>query len=251
LRPLVQLSIYGEIRPAIRIIPDDVSMGSISANEVRTADVRIYCFDSEDFKIVNSSFTNPETAGFFQVQSEPLANEQLQEQPGAKSGVAVTLSAKPGLPLGPINQTIRLRTNQENAAAIEVPIRGTVVSDIAFIGPRNFDGKRNFLYVGVIRKGQGAKVELHLLVKGPYREEVKFEVGTIDPAGDLQATLGPPRSINDGAAIMYPLTVEVPRDSRAVNRLGVSTDKAGRIVIETTHPDVKQVPLYVRFAVEG
>ena len=63
------------------------------------------------------------------------------------------------------------------------------------------------------------------------------------------------RSINDGAVLMIPMTITIPPGSRVVNRLGGKATelgaKLGKIVIETTHPQTKQVLLYVHFAVEG
>ena len=42
----------------------------------------------------------------------------------------------------------------------------------------------------------------------------------------------------------------IPAGSRLVNRMGTRQAKMGKIVIETTHPTMKTVPIRVKFAVE-
>jgi hypothetical protein len=49
---------------------------------------------------------------------------------------------------------------------------------------------------------------------------------------------------------MHPLTVEVIQNARPVNRLDTLQAKAGKVVIETTHPLAKSVNLFVVFATE-
>jgi hypothetical protein len=47
------------------------------------------------------------------------------------------------------------------------------------------------------------------------------------------------------------LTVHIPKGARPVNHLGLDLEQNGKILVETTHPQVKQIVLYVRFAVQG
>jgi len=44
--------------------------------------------------------------------------------------------------------------------------------------------------------------------------------------------------------------VEVPKGSLTVNCLGAKQGDLGKILIGTTHPVAKEVPIYVRFAVK-
>ena len=62
--------------------------------------------------------------------------------------------------------------------------------------------------------------------------------------------MGEVRSVADGAAYLHELTIEVAKDARPVNRLGSEQGAIGIVMIETTHPIARQVPIYVSFAVE-
>lgn len=251
LRPMVQLTVHGVVRQSIRVEPSDIAFSSLSANATQTGSVRIFAFHTDDLQIVDYKLTNPETRASFDIHIQPLSPEELRKETGAKCGLEVQVTAKTGLPLGPINQTIRLATNFEPVGTIEIPVRGVVVSDISFVGGQNFVKDVNLLRLGLIKSNAGAKVNLHMLVKGPEPDKVDVKLGAIDPDDVLSVKLGDRISINNGAAFMYPVTIEVRPGSRAINRLGVSVGDAGRILFETTHPQAKQVQLLVQFAVEA
>ncbi len=91
---------------------------------------------------------------------------------------------------------------------------------------------------------------MRILVKGPRREETKLTLQEVDPKDVLAVKLGEAQKINAGAVYMYPLNIEIPAGSRLVNRMGTEQAKMGKIVIETTHPTMKTVPIRVKFAVE-
>jgi len=246
---VVRLTIQGSVERAFRVEPESFNLGRFSANDACEAKASVYAFFTDKLQIVKHEFTNQDLKDLFEVTTEPLSAEDMRGEPNAKSGAAVLLAVKPGLPTGLINQSIRLTTNSENNSVVDIPVQGTVVSDILVLGA-GFDRQRNVLDMGPVRSDVGAKARLHLRVRGPHREEVNFQIGDIEPADVLQASVGPRIDSGDGP-VLYPLTVEIPKGARLVNRLGLDLEKNGKILIETTHPQVKQIVLYVRFAVRG
>ena len=250
---VVRLTMRGLVTKAYRVDPDRFSLGDVSANDANEAKARIYASFTDKLQIVGHEFTNQDLADLFEVTIEPLSAEDLKGQRFAKSGVAVLLTVEPGLPSGLINQSIRLTTNSENDAVIDIPIEGKVVSDISIVGVggAQFDDRRNVLIIRrPVRSDTGAKITLRLLVRGTHPEEVSFQIGDIEPRDVLQASVGA-RIETGGGPVQYPLTVEIPKGARPINRLGTDLEKNGKILIETTHPHVKQIVLYVRFAVQG
>lgn len=247
-RPTVTLTVHGVVTDLVRLDPHDVVLSDVSANEGATATVYAYGFGIKDLEIVSSEFENLETAPFFSLVWTPLTGDELGKN--ASVGLRGTLSVKPGLPLGPLNQTIHLHTNIADADKLDLEITGAVVSDISVVGPRTFSDSRNVLQFGTIPRAEGAKTTLRILVKGPHRQDVRLHVQEVDPADVLQASLGEAQQINDGAVFMYPLEVEIAPHARLVDRLGSEQTKLGRIVIGTTHPTAATVPIYVKFAVE-
>ena len=246
----ILLEITGKITDVLRMEPRDLVLSSVSVSEGGDTQFRIYGFDIEDLKIVEYTFDNQETAPFFDLTFADLEPADLKDESDASCGVAGTLAVKSGLPLGPLNQKIHLKTNIEKASNLELSVTGSVIGDISIVGPRTFSHTTNTIKFGTLDASEGAKATLRLLVKGPYRHDVELTVKEIDPADVVVASRGEPKQINDGAVYMYPLTVEIPKNTRTVNCLGVKNGSLGKILIETTHPTAKEVPIYIKFAVK-
>jgi hypothetical protein len=245
----IVLEVRGKIIDVLRLEPRDLVLSDVSANEGAGAPFRIYGFQIEDLKVVKYEFTNQETAAFFDLKFEELAASELEAEPGASCGLAATLTVKPGLPLAPINQTIQLETNVKDASNLELSVTGTTVSDISVVGPSVYDHERNVIRFQKVAAAEGAETKLRILVKGVHRHDVRLTLKEVDPEDVLAVALGEARQINNGAVYIYPLSVAVRVGSRQINRLGSKQAKMGKILIETTHPSVKQLPIYVRFAV--
>jgi len=176
----------------------------------------------------------------------PLTPEELLAEKGAKSGMKMVLTVKPGLPLGPMHQKIRVTTNYEDADKFEIPINATMVSDISFVAGNKLEDERNLLTLGTIEGAIGSQTEIRLAIKGPHAENVEVKVGEVFPAGILKVKLGKPYGKKP---ILVPMIVEIPAGSASAVHTG-GQDKYGKIVLETTHPDAKQVVLYVQFIVQ-
>jgi hypothetical protein len=151
--------------------------------------------------------------------------------------------------LGSINQTIHITTDLADAPEIELNVTGSVVSDISVVGPGLDREGRKVLSLGTIDADKGLEVMIRVLVKGPHRRDVSLTIQQTDPPGVFTAMLGEPTLINDGAVYMYPLKLIVAPGTRPIARMGPEPEKLGQVLIETTHPTTKSVPLYVRFAV--
>ena len=105
---------------------------------------------------------------------------------------------------------------------------GKVVSDITLAGAGRFSSDENKLYLGTVSRSAGISHVLRILVKGPFRNEVRLTVGKTDPAGVLKATIGEKKEIADGTVFLYPLTIEVAKDSPAAESVGNGTGRGGR-----------------------
>lgn len=250
LHPTVTLAIAGTVIDLLRLEPTDVVLSNVPANEGSTTTVRLFGFNLQDLQILSHECTNQETAAFFSLQWRPASEEELREKAGATIGLVGTLTLKPGLPLGPINQTIQLKTNVPEAEQLELEIRGSVVSDISMVGPSSFSEKHSTVVFGAVEQSRGAQTTLRILIKGPHRREVKLAVQELDPAEALEVSVGDVQEINAGAVLMYPLEIRIRPGSRLMNRLGSNQAKMGKIVIETTHPTMKKIPINVKFAIE-
>ncbi len=156
--PRIELGISGRVTTRYEVVPASLVLSKISATETRRAEVRIFAFFSDSLEVVSHDFAEGETASFFEAKILPISPEQLAEHK-AKSGCSVELTVKPGLPLGPFRQTIRLQirlSGTEETPTIRVPIAGIIDSDISLVGPGwNADAGR--LAIGDVKISEGQR----------------------------------------------------------------------------------------------
>jgi hypothetical protein len=248
-RPSVMLTIHGRIAQSFKAVPSDLNFSKVATTERKTIDMQLLGFSEKPLEIVRHEFLESETADHFEASFLPLPADQRKDD-GAKSGVLVSVAVKPGLPLGPIRQKIRLETNLERNPVLEVPIEATIVSDIQVFGARGWSEDLNLLTIGPVKSRDGAKRELSLFVRGPHRDQVQVKPSKVDP-DLLKVTVGEPKPLSSSPVTKIPLTIEIPAGSPPVNYLGTEANKAVELVLETTHPEAKQIKLYVSFAVEN
>jgi hypothetical protein len=240
--------VYGKIIDALRADRSGLSLGSLSASENVVGRFKVFAYRGEEpLAITQHDFLNAATAEYFSAESRPLQSDEMSNEQGLKSGVEVTVRVKSGLPLGAINQTIRLTTNLPETAPLEVPIEGQIVGDILLVG-KDVDSARNAIKLGATTTKQGLTGRYHILVKGPHRGETKLQITSVEPADGLQAELGEPLDDNPQVT-RYPLTIKVPAGSKPISRLGTTPADAGVLRIATTHPQVKELVVLVRYAV--
>lgn len=244
------LEVSGIVTDRVKLDPFNLALSSISAGEEITSEFHVYSYGEETLELLDFSLSNTDTADFFDVHFDTVEPGPMEEgEPQPTHAIRGTVKVKPGLPLGPINQTVRLTTNVDKEAVLELVIVGSVVSDISVVGS-NYGPKSGILNLGIVSRSEGKEAGLKLLVKGPYRDDVDFRVTSVKPQDVLETEWGELRTINEGVVHMYPLTIRVPKDARPVTHLSARKEELGKIVIETSHPIAKEIIIYVRFAVE-
>jgi len=156
----------------------------------------------------------------------------------------MNVEVKPGLPYGDFNEAVNVSTNQ-SSDPVKVQIIGNVASDIMLVG-QNVSREKSIVSLGAISQKDGKKQTIFLIVKGPHRDETKVELASYEPTSEFKARLGEP--IRDSAkTVRYPIVIEVPPGARPVTRLEGSYAK---INITTTHPEIKEVNIKVRYVVK-
>ena len=248
-RSRVTLTITGRITAALRVTPSDLVFSHLSVGEPATGEVRLYSYLPQKLQITGHKLKDRESAEHFEVAYRPLASDQLKDEPDVKSGCLVTISVKSGLPLGAFRQTILLTTNLKDSPTVEIPVEGTVDSDISIIG-RGWNDKNGVLRIGTVSSRQGAEQTVTLACRGSYSKEVTYKVAHVTPSL-LKVELGKRADRNQGKVSLTPLTIQIPKGSHPANHLGSEQGDLGRITIETNHPQAPQLRILVRFAVEG
>jgi hypothetical protein len=248
-RPQITLTVSGQITTAMLFSPPELVFSRLSSGESASGQSKLLCYLEKPLEILNRKWSDVSTASFFESTMQPISAEELKKEPLAKSGWLIAVKIKPGMPQGPIQQKLLMETNQPSMSNIGLPIQGAVVSEISIFG-RGWDADKEILNLGEVLRGEGIKRELTLVVRGPARKDVKFELLRIAP--DLmKVELGKPHEINNGAVVQVPLKIDIPKNSPPANHLGSEQGKLGEIILKTTHPLVPKLRVLVRFAIEG
>ncbi|HUE70869.1 MAG TPA: DUF1573 domain-containing protein [Pirellulaceae bacterium] len=248
-RPSLVLAIVGQVEDAVRRSREIVTFTNVPASASVIESVRLETNQTDKLSIVGDRFLNPDTSGFFEVQFEPPTAEEAKEA-FSRSMLMARITLKPGLPLGPFQQTLELTTNMAPAVPpLQIPIKGNIVGDILVFGPGVRTHART-VTLGVIPYGRGATRTVTVSVKGPQRHETTLSVKELVPPY-LKVQVGKPDDSKPNVRLC-PVTIEVPQDAPLDNLGGGGEGgRAGRIVLETTHPTIKQIELTVFYVVRN
>jgi len=242
----VELSIEGEILDASGVAPPDLMFDKIPYGESRTAEVYVMAMLQDELDVTDVQLSDVTTRDKFDVKVEPVERAALPD-PAAKDGVRITVTAKPGLPVGRINQWVSLRTNLPEAEKLEIPVIGRIVGDISVHGT-GWNEEEGMLTIGSVKSSEGRKAKVNVVVRGADAAGVKFEVQSVDPP-ELKVNIGESKQLKD-TLLHVPVEIEVPVGTRPMVRLDTAQGEEAHIVLKTTHPKIKELVLGVRFAVE-
>jgi hypothetical protein len=243
----VELTIEGQITDATNVSPPEFLFDKIPSGESKSAEVFVMAMlDEDELTVSEPKFSDPSTSEQFEVKIEPAAKTELPN-PAAKAGARITVTAKPGLPIGRVYQSLSVRTNLADAEKLEIPLIGRVVGDISVHGI-GWNEELGVLSLGKVKSSTGRRDRVNIVVRGAGADAVKLEVVSSDPP-ELKATIGEARKLRD-TLVHIPVEIEVPAGTRPMVRLDTAQGEEGRVVLKTSHPTVKELVLGVRFAVE-
>jgi len=114
-------------------------------------------------------------------------------------------------------------------------VEGSVSGDLALVG-QAWDSSHESLMLGTVSSRTGSQTNLFLTAKGPHRAEVKPVVRNVVP-DSLEVVVGEGRPVGNGNVIRIPLSITIPPGSGTANHICSPQAPAGRIVLDTGHPD--------------
>jgi hypothetical protein len=251
-RPRLQFEVTGRVVQQIRLTPEQIVVTKI-AGEAKSFQVCLTSVNFGDLQIVGYSLEDVSTAGYFDVSYRPMTAEELKSNDDTgiapRGGSLITVTIKPGLPLGPIRQRIRLRTNLEQRPEVTLPVIGSVEGDISVAGGPEWNREVMMLSLGVLGRDKVVTRELKLLVRGPQAGRVTFQVVKVVPEA-IRVHLGESRELAAGRVQQVPLVIEIPGGLPPMSYMGQDERSFGEIVLSTTHREIPQLRLRIRFAVQ-
>jgi len=246
-RPEIAFVIEGTVVPTWKAVPEAVTLSAVTAGVGTQATVKLFTYGTEPPVIETLVASDPQTAGLFTLSSTPLAAADVAAETGATGGFAITVSVAPGLPLGAVRQTIAATLRMPEKTTVEIPVEGTVTGALALAGAA-WDSSRQALLLGTVSGRTGGRVEVFLTAKGPHAAAVKPLVREVVPAS-LVVEIGAGKPVGEKGVVRFPISIVVPPGSPAANHRCSEQGPAGRIVLDTGHPDHPEFPIRVCVAI--
>jgi hypothetical protein len=246
-RPEVVFVVEGTVVPTWRAVPDSIAIDQLATSTGRKASTTIYTYGDSPPNVTGIAIDGSDAEQFFALTTAPLPAEDVASQPSATGGFRIDVEIKPGLPIGPLRRTITATFAMPDEVTADVPLEGTVGGDLVIAGP-GWDTSRQRLVLGTVSGRSGFRRKIFLLAKGPHRDLVSATVREVVP-DSLEVTVGPGAAIGSGGVVRFPIDLVIRPGSRAVNHLCSEQGPAGRIVLDTGHPDSPSLVIPVCVAI--
>jgi hypothetical protein len=243
----VALTIEGQILALSNVEPREFAFEKLAVDEVKTVHVYVMAMLQDELTISDPQFSDPTVRDKFDVKIEPVDRSVLPNKL-ARRGYRISMTSKPGLPIGRINSWLTIHTNLPDAEELAIPVIGQVVGDIGVTGLGAWREEENVLLIGSVKSSTGGHGKVDLIVRGSNAAAVQFSVKSKDP-DVLKVTLGKPVKLKE-TLVHVPVDIEIPAGTRPMVHLDTVQGEAARIIFTTTHPKIKELSLAVRFAVE-
>lgn len=253
------LTVEGEVVDATGLIPQDFNLGRVSTKKEATAKVALVAYDQQQMEV---TATAPEprvdSESEYTVVVTEIPEDELPDEE-AKSGVFITLTATPGMPIGQINDWVTIETSLPTLPKFEVPVFGRVEGDLSIHG-RGWNPDTGVLNLGMVKGKVGKSSKLRVSLKGEAAKldlkDIQLKVVETDPP-ELSIKLGEARQVREGV-VHVPLEVAVPAGTRPMVRLNSGGQKPdgtfrypdGVVRLKGDLPQIPEIELGVRFAVE-
>jgi hypothetical protein len=246
-RPQIAFEVEGTVVPTFSAVPPTVTLSKLAASQSEQAIVKVFTFGAEPPRVDSLAVEDDKTAPFYSLASAPLDPAEVSATKGATGGFQITADIRPGLPIGPVRQTIKAVFHMPDEVTAEIPVEGSVTGDLALAGTA-WDSSHETLRLGTVSSRSGTQASLFITVKGPHREQVRPVVRQVIPKG-LEVVVGEGKPVGSGTVIRIPLSITIPPGSPPANHLCSPQAPAGKIVLDTGHPDSPELTIPVCVAI--
>ncbi|MBU6277172.1 MAG: DUF1573 domain-containing protein [Planctomycetes bacterium] len=246
-RPEVVFVVEGAVVPSWRAVPSTLVISRATSGSGERATADLFTFGDTAPEIVSTTLLNSATERFFKVGVEPLPPETIAAEKGATGGVRLVVDVLPDAEIGLVKQTARVVLRTAEELTVEVPIEVSVSGALSLAGA-GWDPDRQALALGTVSGKTGGRWDLFMAAKGPHRQAVRPVVREVVPSS-LAVTIGEAVPIGNGNVMRIPITIELPAGSAPAVNNCTKQAPAGRIVLETGHPESPTMSIKVCVAI--
>ena len=233
--PEIVFVVQGTVVPTWKAVPNAVLLPRLTTSNGDRAELRLYTYGSEPPRVAGVSIDHPEAERFFSTTATPLEAAEIAAEAAATGGFRITIDVKPGLPQGRLRGTVKVALRLPEEVMAEIPIDGTVGGSLMLAGAA-WDSGQQSLLLGTVSGRKGMRTQLFLTARGNDRDRLRPVVREVVPPA-LEVTVGEPSPVGGGSVVRATITVVIPPGSQPANHLCSEQGPAGRIVLDTGHPD--------------
>ena len=244
-RPRFQLFVEGVYSAPIIAQPNPVQINAFSGQEASNQ-TRIFFFEKEAV-IREIASDDPEHFSVTFVKSE-LSEENLKVNllKSAKSVYDVTVTLKPGMPIGHFKNKIIVRSDSDLDPEFTFPVNGQVLGSLAIIS-QDYDQKTGVMDMGTAFHGTPTRKILRLRFNPPDDVTPEFKVVSRNPEW-LHVTLGSIIPVMEGNSLQ-PVTIEIPADANLGASDAADTENPSVIVLESNIPAISTIRIPIVYVV--
>lgn len=225
--PTISLSVHGKVHaPVIVFPPEMINFDSVSNEEAQSAKFAVFSADRPQTKILKLTTSRPE---FFETKLEPLTADECK-QLKVTQGTRVSVTMKPGMPLGRFLDEIVIETDHPLMPELKMSIGGSITGSITVIP--------DHLRLSGVPSVQGASRDMTVLVRGG--RPTKFEVAYHPEKVNVR--IAPDDTTTQKGR--YKLTVTVPPGTAA-------GPVDGEIILKTDHPSAHELKVPVSILISN
>ncbi len=249
----IELKVTGIVTDKTGLSPQEFILGRMTTDQRRSASVFLVGYDETPIEIEAKLAKDANKPELYDIQVEQVEDLSKIPLPAATSGVKLTVTAGPKLPLGQLTEWIEVTTNLDDTEVVRIPIVATVEGNVSIRG-REWAKNLGAVIFGRIKKEVGDEANLFISVKGEQAADATASVGTVWPEW-LEVSTGDPKKIRDEVTHI-PLKIKVPVGQVPAIYNGKSAENGGqgngeaRVQILTNLPNTPEIDVRVRFIIE-
>ena len=234
--PTVTMTIKGIVSPAIVVNPASIEFPAAASDEEVSADTFLYSPSDPELAIVNEPTTSRPDRIVAEIR--PLSEDEV-EAIGVETmtaGYRVTVTLKPGLPLGKFGDTVVLKTNHPTRPEVEIPLSGLIVGPISAMPER--------VFMPGVPSTEGRSTYVTLNVRD--QEQTAFDPRIPESLRDvLEVAIEPAEGGDAGASFhQYRMELRVPKGAKP-------GPYRGTVLLKTDHPKAEELKIPVDLLIRG
>ena len=119
-RPQIAFEVEGTVVPTFSAVPAAITLSKLATSQAEQAVVKVFTFGTEPPRVESLAVEDEKTAHLYSLSSTPLDPADVAVTKGATGGFQITVDIRPGLPIGPVRQTIKAVFRMPDEVSAEI-----------------------------------------------------------------------------------------------------------------------------------